>query len=55
MVHPKDLPPIGAVIRAFRVARGLTQEELARKTRLHRNYTGVERGERNPSISAVGL
>lgn len=41
----------GARVRALRVARGLSQEELAQKAELHRTYVGgIERGERNISL-----
>jgi len=38
----------------MRLARGLSQEELAGKANLHRTYVGsVERGERNISLVNV--
>ena len=41
----------GARVRELRVARGLSQEELAQKAELHRTYVGgIERGERNISL-----
>ncbi|HEU0300145.1 MAG TPA: helix-turn-helix transcriptional regulator [Longimicrobium sp.] len=46
---------MGAILRAFRVERGLTQEQLAARARMHRNYVGgVERGEKSPTLKSVG-
>lgn len=41
-------------VRLYRHARGLTQEELADKAKLHRTYMGmIERAERNLSVDNV--
>lgn len=48
-------PAIGPVLRAFRLQRELSQEEMAAKAGLHRNYIGgIERGEKSPTIKSVG-
>ena len=45
------LPLVGANIRRFRHAAGLSQEELAHRARIDRSYvSGLERGVRNPSV-----
>ena len=45
---------LGRGVRRHRIAAGLTQEELARRARLHRTYIGaVERGERNLTILSL--
>lgn len=49
-----ELKELGKVIRAKRESLGFTQVELARRSKLDRNYIGmVERGERNPSYLSL--
>ncbi len=44
----------GANIRAYRVSKGLSQEELADDLGVHRTYMGgVERGERNLTLRSL--
>ncbi len=45
---------VGENIRAFRQAKGWSQEKLAFEANLHRTYIGdIERGERNVSVVNV--
>jgi transcriptional regulator with XRE-family HTH domain len=52
---PDDLTrAIGRRVRVLRLERNISQEELAARAQLHRNYVGsVERGERDIGIAAV--
>jgi transcriptional regulator with XRE-family HTH domain len=44
----------GEKIRELRRAQGLSQEELAFRAGVHRNYLGgIERGERNPALENI--
>ncbi len=44
----------GEKIRELRTIRGLSQEDLAFKSGVHRTYLGgIERGERNPSLKNI--
>lgn len=44
----------GRTVRSLREARGYSQEELAERAGLHRNYVGgIERGERNVALENI--
>ena len=44
----------GERVRELRRAKGLSQEELAFRSGIHRNYIGgVERAERNPCLKNI--
>jgi len=49
-----ELDALGLAVRAVRAGRWLSQEELASRAGLSRNYVGaVERGDASPSYIAV--
>jgi transcriptional regulator with XRE-family HTH domain len=44
----------GKIVRRFREAAGISQEELAALAKIHRTYIGgIERGERNPTLLMI--
>jgi transcriptional regulator with XRE-family HTH domain len=44
----------GREVRMYRLAKGWSQDELARRSGLHRAYVGsVERGDRNATLATV--
>ena len=44
----------GGAVRETRARRGLSQEALGARARLHRNYVGaIERGEINPTLRVL--
>jgi len=45
---------LGRNLRAYRRARGLSQEDFAELLEVHRTYMGgIERGERNLTLNSV--
>ena len=54
MSRRQILGAFGAAVRASRTNQGLSQEQLADRANLHRNYIGmVERAERAPTLLAI--
>lgn len=46
---------VGLNLQRIRRDKGLSQEELAHRARVHQTYlSGVEGGKRNPSIDVLG-
>jgi transcriptional regulator with XRE-family HTH domain len=51
---PATTAALGRAVRYLREQKGLSQEELAARCRMHRTYIGgIERGERNPTVSVI--
>lgn len=54
--HANDpvLVALGAAIRRCRLARGVSQEELAHRSAMDRSYmSSIERGGQNPGIVSI--
>lgn len=50
----KILRALGSLVRQHRTNLGLSQEELGFRSNLDRTYiSGIERGVRNPSLTAL--
>jgi transcriptional regulator with XRE-family HTH domain len=48
------LVSLGAAIRAARIERGVSQEELAHRAAVDRSYlSSIERGAQNPGIVSI--
>lgn len=54
MEKKASLVRFGLSVREFRNRVGISQEELADRTEIHRTYIGgIERGERNPTLLMI--
>ena len=52
---PELQAAFGAAVRKLRLKMGMTQEEFAHRALIDRTYaSGIERGQRNPSLKAIG-
>ncbi len=56
MASAKLPEAFGAVVKSRRVKAGLSQEELAHRAKTNQGYISMlERGERSPSLTTIGL
>lgn len=54
ITHKHILRKFGEKLQIVRKSKGVTQEEVAAKVFMHKNYIGlIERGERNPTIRTL--
>lgn len=54
ITHKHILIKFGERLQRVRKSKGITQEELAVKLSMHKNYVGlIERGERNPTVRTL--
>lgn len=54
ITHKHILEKFGDTVQRVRKSQGISQEELAAKLAMHKNYIGmIERGERNPTIRTL--
>ena len=54
MAKQKHHKALGEIIRSRRKKSGMSQEKLAEKANLHRNYVGeIERGEKAATIDTL--
>ena len=54
ITHRHILVKFGEKVQKARKSKGISQEELAARLAMHRNYVGmIERGERNPTIRTL--
>lgn len=54
ITHREVLQKFGDKLQKVRKSQGISQEKLAARLSMHRNYVGmVERGERNPTIRTL--
>ncbi|WP_217895503.1 helix-turn-helix domain-containing protein [Oceanibaculum nanhaiense] len=54
MKNEQEIKEFGLEVRRRRIALGLSQEQFAEISGLHRTYvSGIERGDRNPTIDII--
>jgi transcriptional regulator with XRE-family HTH domain len=54
VIRDENLALIGGRVRSLRKEKGWSQEELAERSDVHRNFIGmIERGERNVGIMTL--